>query len=68
MTPHLNRLDETVQMGATTYGFDKNKKHYHQILPLILSSDMMVKVLSGSYVSCTWTDLGLLEFSLILKL
>ena len=36
VTPHLNRLDETVQMRVTTYvlrRINKNIPTYHQILP-----------------------------------
>ena len=50
VTPHLNRLIETVQKRVTTYGSKRNKKklfpNYHQIL-LISRACMTVSVDPG---------------------
>ena len=35
VTPHLNRLDETVQMRGHDMVSKRKKKNYHQIFPLI---------------------------------
>ena len=35
VTPHLNRLNETVQMRGHNMVLMRNKKNYHQILLLI---------------------------------
>ena len=47
VNPHLNRLDETVQMKCHNICFyaelTKIIPNYHQIIPLILSSDNCLK-------------------------
>ena len=35
VTPQLNRLDETVQVRVTTYGFNEQLENYNQTPPLI---------------------------------
>ena len=51
LTPHLNRLVETVQMRGQNICFyaelTKNIPNYHQILPLIKSSGRIYRHIIG---------------------
>ena len=49
MTPHLNHLNKTVQMRGHNIWFSmRNNKYYHQILPLIWSSNY-IRLTSASH-------------------